>query len=111
MLSKDRESLVKKVKELELVKIKLEAENEEIAHERDNLKLQINYLKNSASSYSGQNSSQKMDILLDNKATKQKLLEVKDDYGKILKEQIHLKEKWDRERESYEASLQKQRGR
>ena len=45
MLTKDRESLVKKVKELELAKIKLETDYDSILHERDNLKLQLNYLK------------------------------------------------------------------
>lgn len=45
LLTKDRESLVKKVKELELEKIKLETEYDNIVHERDNLKLQLNYLK------------------------------------------------------------------
>ena len=51
-----------------------------------------------------------MDILLDNKATKQKLLESKEDYGKILKEQLQQKEKWDKDKENYELTIEKQRG-
>lgn len=51
-----------------------------------------------------------MDILLDNKATKQKLLESKEEYGKLLKEQLQQKEKWDKEKENIESVLEKQKG-
>lgn len=51
-----------------------------------------------------------MDILLDNKATKQKLLESKEEYGKLLKEQLQQKEKWEKEKETIESLLQRQKG-
>jgi len=63
--------------------------------ERDSLKVQISYLKNPTDS---SNKNVKLDVLLDNKVTKLKLLEAKEDYGKILHENIQYKDRWEKEK-------------
>lgn len=94
-LSKDKEKLEKRVKELELTKIKLEKEVEEVLHDRDNLKIQISYLQ---SSHKDQSKNAKLDTMLENKMLKQKMLEVKEDYGKLLNENLQYKERWEKEK-------------
>lgn len=45
--------------------------------------------------------------------TKQKLLEVKEDYGKLLNENLHYKERWEKEnkvREEFKMSMEKHQG-
>jgi hypothetical protein len=48
--------------------------------------------------------------MFENKITKQKLLDVKEDYGKLLKENLNYKEKWERERgimEEFKQNMEK----
>lgn len=94
-LTKEKDKLEKRVKELELSKIKLEKENDDVTQERDNLKIQISYLQ---SAHKDQSSNGKLDVMLENKLTKQKLLEVKEDYGKLLNENLQYKERWEKEK-------------
>lgn len=94
-LTKDKEKLEKRIKELELSKIKLEKENEDVTHERDNLKIQISYLQ---SNHKDQSKQAKLDVILENKMIKQKMLEVKEDYGKLLNENLQYKERWEKEK-------------
>lgn len=107
-MKKDKDKLEKRVKELELAKIKLENENDKLTSERDNLKLKIGFLEANTQNPALHNNSMNVDIMLDNKATKQKLLESKEDYGKLLKEQIAEKEKWDKEKEIFQSTINKQ---
>jgi len=68
----------------------LEKENEEVTQERDNVKVQLSYLQ---SNHKDKSNHAKLDVMLENKITKQKLLETKEDYGKLLNENLQYKEK------------------
>lgn len=75
--------------------------------ERDQLKIQVSYLQNGNS---GPSANVKLDVMLENKVTKQKLLEVKEDYGKLLNENLQYKERWEKEtevREEFKKSVEK----
>ena len=108
-LKRDRDRLEMRVKELELEKIKLESENDKLNSERDNLKLKIGYLEANSQHPALHNNSMNVDIMLENKATKQRLIDAKDDQSKLLKEQLAEKEKWNKEREILQSEIEKQK--
>lgn len=106
-LTKEKDKLDKRVKQLELEKIQIERSRDEIEKERDQLRIQVSYLQNGNAA---PNSSQKLDIVLENKVTKQKLLEAKEDYSKLLNENLQYKERWEKEtqvREEFKNSVEK----
>ena len=63
------------------------------------MKIQISYLQ---SNHKDSSKQAKLDVMLENKMTKQKLLEVKEDYGKLLNENLQYKERYEKEKKMME---------
>lgn len=75
--------------------------------ERDNLKIQMSYYEN-GNATPGINGN--INTVLENKVTKQKLLDVKKDYEKLLNENLMHQERWEKEsrvREEFKRSVEK----